>query len=86
MLRSLKSKNANNEFSRRKPPDMPEKKTERLTIWLPESLVNDLARMAHDDNRKLGDFITLALSRYAYGHRRPAAEIDDVAIRGDSHQ
>lgn len=69
---------------------MPEKKTERLTIcltiWLPESLVNDLARMAHDDNRKLGDFITLALSRYAYGHRRPAAEIDDVAIRGDSHQ
>ena len=50
-----------------KPPDMPEKKTERLTIWLPESLVNDL-------------------SRYAYGHRRPAAEIDDVAMRGDSHQ
>ena len=69
-----------------KPPDMPEKKTERLTIWLPESLVNDLARMAHDDNRKLGDFITLAISRYAYGHRRPAAEIDDVAMRGDSHQ
>ena len=51
-----------------KPPDMPEKKTELLTIWLPESLVNDLARMGHDDNRK------------------PANEIDDVAMRGDSHQ
>lgn len=64
---------------------MAEKKTERLTIWLSESLVNDLARMAHDDNRKLGDFISLALARYAYGHRRPATEIDDVEMRGDSH-
>ena len=64
---------------------MAEKKTERITIWLPESLVNDLARMAHDDNRKLSDFITLALSRYAYGHRRPANEIDDVALRLFKH-
>lgn len=65
---------------------MAEKKTERLTIWLPESLVNDLSRMAHDDDRKLGEFISLSLYRYVYGHRKQSIEIDDMAMRGDSPQ
>lgn len=62
---------------------MAEKKTERVTVWLPESLAVDLMRMAHDDDRKLSEFITVALSRYAYGHSRKAQEVVMVANSGD---
>ena len=65
---------------------MAEKKTERVTVWLPETLAIDLMRLAHNDDRKLSDFITLALSRYAYGHSRKSDEISEVANSGDSHQ
>lgn len=63
---------------------MAEKKTERVTVWLPESLAVDLMRMAHDDDRKLSDFITVALARYAYGHSRKSADGITVANSGDS--
>lgn len=65
---------------------MAEKKTERVTVWLPETLAIDLMRLAHNDDRKLSEFITLALSRYVYGHSRKADEFGDVAISGDSRQ
>ncbi len=64
---------------------MAEKKTERVTVWLPETLAIDLMRLAHDDDRKLSDFITIALSRYAYGHSRKAMEIVEVANSGEAH-
>lgn len=63
-----------------------EKRTERLTLWLPESLYLDLSRMAHDDDRKLGDFVTLALSRYAYGHHRCSDDLGDVAKSGEERK
>lgn len=63
---------------------MSEKKTERVTVWLPESLAIDLMRLAHDDDRKLSDFITLALSRYTYGHSRRSSEIVEMANSGDA--
>lgn len=63
---------------------MSEKKTERVTVWLPESLAIDLMRLAHDDDRKLSDFITLALARYTYGHSRKATEAGEMANSGDA--
>jgi metal-responsive CopG/Arc/MetJ family transcriptional regulator len=65
---------------------MAEKKTERVTVWLPETLAIELMRLAHNDDRKLSEFITLALSRYVYGHSRRADESCDVAISGDTPQ
>lgn len=63
-----------------------EKKTERVTIWLPESLLLDLTRLAHDDDRKLSDFITHALSTYAYGHRRCECVKRGDANSGEAQQ
>ena len=63
---------------------MSEKKTERMTIWMPESLKVELMHCAADDNRALSEFIVLALSRYAYGYSRKSREICDVAMRGDA--
>jgi hypothetical protein len=63
-----------------------EKKTERMTIWMPESLKVELMHLAADDERALGEYIVLALSRYAYGHSRKSREICDVANSGDTQQ
>ena len=46
---------------------MAEKKTEQVTLWLPESLKIDLMHLAADDDRKLSDYITHALSLHCYG-------------------
>jgi len=63
---------------------MSEKKTERMTIWMPESLKVELMHCAADDNRALSEFIVLALSRYAYDHSRESREIGEVDRRGDA--
>ena len=60
-----------------------EKKTSRITVWMPESLEVELMRRAAEDDRKLSDFITHILMNYAYGHFRTAGADGNVANRGD---
>lgn len=45
-----------------------EKKTECVRLHLPETLFNDLARMASEDDRAMSEFIGRILLRYVYGH------------------
>ena len=63
---------------------MAEKKTSRVTIWLPESLELDLLRRAANDDRKLSDFITHLLMNYCYGHFRHEGHESNVAMRTGS--
>lgn len=63
---------------------MAEKKTSRVTVWLPESLEVELMRRAAEDDRKLSDFITHILMSHAYGHFRRHEEFSNVANGGDS--
>lgn len=63
---------------------MAEKKTSRVTVWLPESLEVELMRRAAEDDRKLSDFITHILMSHAYGHFRRQEEFGNVANSGDS--
>lgn len=60
-----------------------EKKTARVTVWMPESLEVELMRRAAEDDRKLSDFITHILMTHAYGHFRTACADDSVANRGE---
>ena len=60
-----------------------EKKSEPIKIWTSESLLLELTRLASDDDRKLSDYITRVLERHVFGHRRPAAEGQQGANRGE---
>lgn len=62
------------------------KKTERITLWLPEELKVELMHLAADDDRALGEFIVLALSRFTYGHSRTTRDFVDVANSGGQRQ
>lgn len=62
---------------------MPDKRTARVTIWMPESLEVELMRRASEEDRKFSDFITHILMVHAYGHFRTAAAPVDVANSGD---
>lgn len=61
-----------------------DKKTERLTIWLPESLKIDLMHLAAGDDRRLSEYITHVLFAHAYGHRRLQEDGCEAAISGDA--
>lgn len=61
-----------------------EKKTSRVTVWMPESLEVELMRRAAEDDRKLSDFITHILMTHAYGHFRTAGDDFNVANRGEA--
>lgn len=61
-----------------------DKKTEQVKVWMPEDLFRDLSRLAHAEDRKLSDFICVALSRMAYGHLARLAENNEGANRPDS--
>lgn len=65
---------------------MAEKKTARVTLWLPESLEVELMRRAAEDDRKLSDFITHLLLNYCYGHFRSDADQRQVAMRGEGER
>ena len=41
---------------------MQEKKTARVTVWLPESLEKDLMRLAAIEDRKFGEYLTHVLA------------------------
>ena len=60
------------------------KKTERVTIWLPESLKVDLMHLAAGDGRKLSEYIAHILFVYCYGHRALQEEGCEAADSGDS--
>ena len=61
-----------------------DKKTERLTLWLPETLKVDLMHLAAGDDRKLSEYITHVLFSHAYGHRALQEEGCEAATSGDS--
>lgn len=63
---------------------MAEKKTEQVTLWLPESLKVDLMHLAADDDRKLSDYITHVLALHVYGKRRCECAEPEAQKRGDS--
>lgn len=65
---------------------MTEKKTEQITIWLPESLKVDLMHMAADGDRKLSDYIRHALILHAYGHSRAAQAECEAVNSGDARR
>lgn len=65
---------------------MSEKKSSRVTIWIPESLEIELMRRAHGDDRKLSDFITHLLMNYSFGHFRSAQESDQMANSGEAQR
>ena len=47
-----------------------DKKTECVKVWMTETLFKQLSREAAMDDRKLSDFISLALDRYLNGNKR----------------
>lgn len=63
-----------------------EKKTERVTIWMGETLAVDLMRLAARDDRKLSEYIVHVLTSHAYGHSRTRASDEKVANSGDEQQ
>lgn len=65
---------------------MAEKKTEQVTLWVPESLKIDLMHLAADDDRKLSDYITHVLALHVYGKRRCDCSGTPAQISGDSHR
>lgn len=60
-----------------------DKKTECVKVWMDEKLFIDLNRLAILDDRKLSDFIGVALSRYVYGHGNRKAIDGEVLNRAD---
>ena len=65
---------------------MSEKKTQRITVWLPESLEIDLMRQAAAEDRKLSDFIGHVLAQFCYGHLRALGEDSEAAHSGDARR
>ncbi len=63
-----------------------EKKTEQVTLWLPESLKVDLMHLAADDDRKLSDYLTHVLSLHCYGQRSRLDHEAEAQVRGDSRR
>lgn len=64
---------------------MAEKKTEQVTLWLPETLKVDLMHLAAEDDRKLSDYITHILS-LCYGKRKHECLCSEAQSRGDSRR
>ena len=65
---------------------MAEKRTERLTVWMPESMFRDLSSFAHAEDRKLSDTITLIIGRHLYGNLRRDAEEVEVENSRDARR
>lgn len=55
---------------------MADKCTEELKLRLPESLLLQLSRLAHADDRKLSEYIRFVLSSHVFGH---AVRLDDAS-------
>lgn len=60
-----------------------EKKTERLTVWLPMRLELELRRLAERDERELSNYIGMILTRHVYGHAPKCADGCTTEQRGD---
>lgn len=63
---------------------MPEKKTEQVTLWLPETLKVDLMHLAADDDRKLSDYLTHVLALHCYGQTTRLNRGPEAQTRSDS--
>ena len=61
-----------------------DKKTERLTLWLPDALKVDLMHLAAGDDRKLSEYITHILYGHCYGYRRLQDEGCEAAESGEA--
>ncbi len=62
---------------------MSEKKTQQVTLWLPESLKVDLMHCAAADDRKLSDYVTHVLDLHVHGHRKRACEDQQPSMRSE---
>ena len=62
---------------------MAEKKTSRVTVWIPESLEIDLMRLAASEDRKLSEYIAHVLLCHTYGHSRSLVADRNVANSGE---
>lgn len=65
---------------------MAEKKTEQVTLWLPETLKVDLMHLAADDDRKLSDYITHVLALHCYGQRSRLECFEEAQKRGEARR
>jgi hypothetical protein len=63
-----------------------EKKTEQVTLWLPESLKVDLMHLANEDDRKLSDYVAHVLSLHAYGKRKHVCCCSEAQDRCDARK
>jgi inner membrane protein involved in colicin E2 resistance len=63
-----------------------EKKTEQVTLWLPESLKVDLMHLAADDDRKLSDYLTHVLTLHCYGQRSRLDRDSEAQICADQRR
>lgn len=54
---------------------MADKCTEELKLRLPESLLLQLSRLAHADDRKLSEYIRFVISSHVFGH---VVRLDDT--------
>lgn len=59
-----------------------EKKTEKVYVWIPESMELELRRLADEDGRKLSDYIGHVLRRFLYGH---ASRVVDTTSSGQEN-
>ncbi len=60
-----------------------EKKSEALKIWISESLLLELSKLADVDDRKLSDYVARVLERHVYGHRRAPDAGQEGPVRGE---
>lgn len=60
-----------------------EKKTERLTVWLPMRVELELRRLAEQDTRTLGEYVGMICTRHVYGHALKSNEGGQFEQRGE---
>jgi hypothetical protein len=61
-----------------------DKKTERITLWIPDDLKIDLMHLAAGGDRKLSEYIGTVLFCHVYGHRALQDAGCEGADSGDS--
>lgn len=60
-----------------------DKKTERLTVWLPMRVELELRRLAEHDARTLGEYVGMVLTRHVYGHAPKNSDYCAADQRGE---
>lgn len=61
-----------------------EKKSEKLGVWMSESLLLELTRLANNEDLSVSSFVHRILHRHVYGHGRTGSESLQGPDRTDS--